>query len=85
MLGLKLNCIRLNFNNLKEKGEKKEKSSLPVYQTFYKMNKGGGKLSTLLVKWSSRGVGYHMPDCPHRTTAIENKLYHFLLTCSVSD
>lgn len=49
------------------------------------MNKGGGKLSILLVKWSFRGVGYYMLDCLYRIIVIENKLYYFLLICSVSD
>lgn len=53
MLGLNLNYVKLNFNNPKKK-KRKAKVMVIYTSTFYKMNEGRDKLSTLLAKWGHR-------------------------------
>lgn len=52
MLGLNLNYVKLNFNNPQKK--RKAKVMVIYTSTFYKMNEGRDKLSTLLAKWGHR-------------------------------
>lgn len=74
MSGLILSTTKIKEEERKRGG--REKPSLAACETCYRMNSRQG-----WIKHTVGQVGSH----PHRKTAVENKPYHFLLTCSFGD